>query len=376
MTEATRSRFSRGGDEAEEMSKSTGGGGGRRRAEFLKLNEGESVVLRYLLDQRQWYNTLQHTGVPTKAKPSDWPAGSNWPQSMPAICRYDKAFAAYPEENLPAIHTDCYICDAKVVDSYGKIAKPKPRHWTLAVVREEVIGTQAMADAEQITPGQVGQRVGFKDRLREVEVPKKDDKGEFVKSPDGSLVMETVKERDIVVINQPMKNYFGGLNSLFSVYKTLCDRDYHVTRYNSGQDTDYRHVPLDRTEDLMPGTEKWKRYETAIEEMGDAASIEAMITERSSDEYYALFFDPNKQAPSRGNGSGNNSQQPAAEAPVQGGAPVAQQETKQAKEPSEDAVAQMRNRLKSGATPAAALGIPEPDAAPSLAKSAPADFDS
>ena len=373
MTEATRSRFSRGGDEAEEMAKSTGGGGGRRRAAFLSLKEGESTVLRYLLDQPQWYNTMTHTGVPTKAKPKDWPADSNWPSGMPAVCRYDKAFAEDKAAGFPAIHTDCYICDAKVENSYGRVSKPQPRHWTLAVVREEVIGTQQMVDAGQIEPNQVGQRVGFKDRLREVEVPKKDDKGEFVKNPDGTLAMETVTERDIIVVNQPMKNYFGGLNTMYSVYKTVCDRDYHVTRYGSGTDTDYRHVPLDKTDDLMPGTEKWKRYTTAIEEMGEAADIEALITERASDEYYALFFDPNKQAPSR-SATGDSAAPATSEAPVQGAAPVEQQ-AKASAEPSEDMVARMRSRLNSGATAASAAGVPEPDAKPSLAK-APADFDS
>jgi len=360
---ATKSRFSRGGDEAEEMSKSSGGGGGRRRPEFFKLEPGAHDFLRYLMDQPQWYNSRMHTGVPTKAKPKDWPADSNWPSSMPATCRYDQAFAAVEEAGLPAIHTDCYICDSEMDNSYGKRSYPVARHWTLAVLRDEVIGTAEMAAAGKIQPDQVGTRVGFKDRLRQVEVPKKDDKGDFVKSADGSLVMESVTERAIVVVNQPMKNYFGGLNTMYSVYKTLCDRDYQVTRYGEGRDTDYRHVPLDTTPDLKPGTEKWKRYEQAIEEQGDAADIEAIIEERASDEYFALFFDPTKEAPSRSNGDGQKATGKQ-ETPAQSQGQL--NLTKPSAEPSEDMVASMRQRLSNPG------GAPSETPAPQGA----ADFDS
>jgi hypothetical protein len=300
MTQQPVPNFRRGGDVGDEAAKATGGNFARQH--FLSIKEGEQEVVRYLTDSPDWIVVNQHANVPTKAKPADYEG--NWPQSMPAVCRYDEAFGG--------AYKDCYIDDAELKNSYGRVIKATPREWALAVLREEVVGTQAMVDAGEIEPAQVGQRLGYRDQTR--DVAERNEKGEETGKVN--------KEPAIVIVNMAPGNYFTGLNSLFSIYRTVCDRDYIVKRSGSGTDTVYTHIPLDPTPNLhgaytkadgtkVEATERWlAKYPPAIASQG-LDDLNVLIAHRASDEYYGRFFDPNKsQGTTKSDSNGQASKAP------------------------------------------------------------------
>lgn len=370
---ATASRFARGGDsaiEAEEaLSASRGGGTSFRRTNYLpKIGKGNHIVLRYLLDSSDWFYVESHPGAPTKGAPTDWPKDRKFPASMPAVCRYDSAFKAVVAdpskgitEDLPAVYTDCYICDAKLINSFGKEAKPVIRVYTLAIIREEVIGTQEMVDKNQIQPQMVGRAVGYRDGTREVEVPKKDAKGEVIKGSDGKVETETIVEPAIIVVNQAVSNYFQGLQSLVGIYsaqgESILDRDMIVKQNDEGKDVEYQHIPLNVMPSLKPGEPAWDRYSKFIEEQGDSVNIESILMDRSSDDFFATFFDPTKEAPKRDAKSGDKA------SASNGSAPASQQAAAPSNEPAgADALAAMRDRVR-GVKPAEATAQAETPAA-------------
>jgi hypothetical protein len=285
MTQTEKPQFNRGGEGAVAASES---GGNFARMEFLSalLKKPDSTVtLRFLTDavgDDAWIYVKQHIFIKTKNGPAD---ATNWPKVMPAVCRYDSAFAA--------MYKDCVICDMQLTDDFGGW-KPKVRVWALACVREPVLATQEMIDKSQGTPdeipqGKLGQRVGYTDGTRDVD--EVDDKGE----PTG----KKRKEKQIVVVNQATQNFFGYLQGIASFHGTICDRDIVITRHGEKKDTDFRVVPLDRTDKLHPGAPGWERYTKAIEEQG--LDIVTHLTKMSSNEYYGKFFDPRVTAPAEGN---------------------------------------------------------------------------
>lgn len=323
MTQAP--AFSRGGDAAQQMEEelSASRGSNFRRTEYLpNIGKGNTIFVRYLTDSPDWYHTLMHTSAPTKAAPSDWPKERKWPESLPAICRYDKAFKA--------MYSDCYICDAQLVNKWGKVSKPVLRVWALAVIREEVIGTPDMVEKGWISQEQVGKRVGFKDATREVEETDEDGK------PTGK---KTIEPR-IVVVNKAMNNYFTGLNSMFGIYGTVCDRDYALKQVGENKDVEFQHIPLDPTPTHKPGTESWAAYDEAIKTQG--LDLVTIMSDKASDDFYAKFFDPTKEAPKRESKNSDGSESKGQ------GAPAAQQQASPSNEPDADRLAAMRARIRGG----------------------------
>lgn len=345
--------FGRGGDSAVEADEALAAsrGGNFRRIEYLpNIGKGKSIFIRYLDDSPQWYYCMAHPSAPTKNKPSDWPDDRKFPESMPAVCRYDKAFTG--------IYSDCYICDAKLVNAWDRECKPVLRVWALAVIREEVLGTQAMVDAGQITADKIGKRVGFKDATREVEETDADGK------PTGKKVIEP----RIIVVNKAMSNYFAGLQSMYGVFGTVCDRDYVLVQSGEKKDVEFQHINLDPTPNHQPGTESWKRYEQAIKNQG--LSIPDMLMDRSSDEFFATFFDPSKTAPPRKGKAEDGSK---GDAPA---APAAQQQAAASNDVDPDRLAAMRARVRGGASeaPAEAPAAPQAEQAQQPAAVGAIDF--
>jgi hypothetical protein len=279
MTTATKPKFGKGGKAAAAADEAVRAASGKhfRRTPYLSIEDGDYQIVRYLTDSPDWTYVKQHPGAPTKNGPADYKG--TWPTSMPAICRHDDAFEG--------IYDDCYICDAELIDNWGKKCTPKVRVWALAVLREEVVGTQEMADAGQIPAEKVGFLVGCRDVYREVD--ETNEKGE--------ATGKKVKELAIVLVNFAVSNFFDGLNSAYGTYGTVCDRDFKVERKGTSKDTEYFNIGLDPTPNLKPGTEKWQKYLDAIEEQ--KVDVEEIISDRASDDYFARFFDPNKTVASK-----------------------------------------------------------------------------
>lgn len=255
--------FRKGAAAAAEASK----GAQFARTNFFKLEDGESIILRFITPADEWITVQQHQMIPTKDAPKGY-KGDQWPERMGAVCRRDEAFSG--------LYDDCYICDF-LVDG-NKIRKPGARVWALACIREEVIGD---GSEDLGGPAMKGKVVGYKDGTRE-ETRKVDDKE----------VTQTVK--NIVVVNMGWRNFFSVLDGFAARYGTITDRDYWIKRVGSTTDTTYQIVPanepiavnvngeavtLDPTNPVFAD-----RYKTDI-------NLEEIITERSNDEFYARFFD-------------------------------------------------------------------------------------
>ena len=335
--------FERGGDAAEVTAAENGGGRTFRRTVYRpKMTPGSQIVIRYLLDYNEIFHTTAHQGVKTMPKPADWPEGRNYPSSMGAVCRYDKQFKKHN------IFSDCPICDHKMDTTFGGggFATPKARVYSLAVLREEVFGTPEMAAQEMIPEHKIGKVVGFTDKKRTVSLPKLDADGNEVKGSDGKVQMYEIEEPEVVVINEAMGTWFTHAKQLYSVYGTLCDRDYVVRQEGKERDVSYPHVSMAETPNLQPGTPLWKeRYIDPLAAMGESFSIPHIIMGQASDEYYGRFFDPSK-APKSANKTSST------------GAPAAQQQAAPSNDVDKDRLAEIKNRImnqgaSAGTAPAA-----------------------
>lgn len=263
--------FRTGVEAAQEASKTTSGY--TRPINYLSLADDESAIIRILTERKDWITVAQHTAVPTKNPPSDY--DGTWPSHMTAVCRKDVAFAG--------IHKDCWICDAGITTKWGKPIGNGARIWAIGVLREEVIGTQEMADAGQIEQHLVGRRAGCSDAMHEINEI----------GPDGKPTGRKVMERQFLILNFAWSNFYKHLAGFGDAYGTVCDRDYFVKRVGAGKDTDYVFAPLDPTPNLQPGTERWnEKYIVPMQRL--EISLGEIITYRASDEYYARWFDPTK----------------------------------------------------------------------------------
>jgi hypothetical protein len=326
--------FGRGGESAGEADDalSASRGGNFRKVHYLpKIGKNKSIFIRYILDSPDWYFMNAHPSAPTKNKPSNWPEGRSYPKSMPAVCRHDKAFQAQFDKAgtlvAPAMYTDCYICDSKMLNEWGKPCNPVVRVWTIACIREEVIGTDEMVAKGVIKAEQVGKRVGFKDATREIEEV----------DAEGKLTGKKTIEPALIVVNQAVSNFFGGLQAMFGIFKTVCDRDYVLLQKDEKKDVDYQHIHMDETPNHKPGTPSWDRYTQAIKDQG--IDLPAMLTDRSSDDFFATFFDPNKEPVIKVKKGEEAAASPA-------GAPATQQSAAPSNDPDPAMLQAMRDRVR------------------------------
>lgn len=315
--------FARGGKAAEEEAAKSRPSFGR--AEFFSLkNEGDSIVLRPLDSQEEWIFVKQHSFVPTRALPSgvDEETRKNFPKNTGAVCRRDKAFAG--------IHTDCYVCDHMRKEG-DKPFRPIVRLWGRFIVREPILGTDAMVEAGQIKPHQVNKVCGYQD-----EMVTEDEIG-----PDGKATGNKITHPRIVVANMSLDNFYGQLQGYAEGYADeggILDRDFTVTRKGTGTDTEYLFTPRTPTpQHDLNDPELRAKYEVFAKQAHlSVPELEEMITYRASDEFFARYFDPTKPFPERRSGEGDSS----------GGAPAAQQAKPVEDEATQDKLAAMRARVR------------------------------
>lgn len=269
--------FRRGGTAAEQAEKEASvSSSGRRGPDYFGLpNDGDSAVVRLLTDHDDWIWVEQHSFIPTKPGPKD---AEKWPKTMTSVCRYDKAFGGH--------YQDCYIDDAKLTNAFGKPGTPRPRVWALAIEREIVRGDGSEALGGPTKQGVV---VGIRDKIDEV-----DELG-----ADGKPTGNKLQYPRILVVNQPMKGFFSHFKALHGLYGTVVDRDFSITRSGVKTETEYKIVPIDPIVDpatgqnlIKPGTPAWEKYLQAVAER--EVSLEGIVADKASDEYYARFFDPTK----------------------------------------------------------------------------------
>lgn len=270
--------FRTGGNVAEEAEKAAREAMKTRdkTPDYFSLKEDkDTAVVRLLTDHDDWITVEQHNFVPTKPGPKD---ADNWPKAMTAVCRRDVAFAGH--------YDDCYICDSKLKDNFGKVAYPKIRVWALAVERELVRGDGSEALGG---PSKQGIVVGIRDKVDEIEE----------KDADGKATGTTLRYPRLLIINQPMKSFFSNLKALHGLHGTVCDRDFVITRDGTGTETAYRFSAMDPVDDVKPGTPTWEKYLQSVAER--EINLGAIVADKAADSYYARFFDPTKSVDKDGN---------------------------------------------------------------------------
>jgi hypothetical protein len=282
-TTAAAPSFTTGGDAAQaEAEANRPSGGGARPYGYLKAGgKGSVQYLRYLTDDPDWIQVKVHSSVPTKDAPAD---AKNWPSSMSAVCRMQSAFAG--------MYHSCWNCDHPKKNTFGgDAAKTTLRVYALAVLREEVYGTQEMVDAGQIlsngkpmTADQIGRRVGLVDKKRKV----KDVDGQ------GKATENEIEIPDLVLICRSMNNHFGSLHSIYGIYGSIVDRDMAIKQEGEGKDVQYNHIALEPSA-LRPGSDGWKRYTDVLDRFG--VSLPAIVADQASDDYYNRFFVTDGSAP-------------------------------------------------------------------------------
>lgn len=281
--------FNKGGKSAREAVKEQAARSGFRRTNYLRLEVDESVIVRLIDDHDEWIWIHQHSFVPTKGTPPDYKSesGKKWPETMGAVCRKSKT----KEGDLvfPEFGGECFICDEMTNPSNkrGKYVQ-QIRVWARAVRRDEIIGTKAMLASGEIEEYQVGLPRGYQDH--EIDVDETDAKGE----PTG----KTKKERDVIVLNQAMSNFFQKLQACAETYGTVLDRDYKITKIAEGKETDFDIVPLDKifNDDGKPYTLQDPKIREQYTKLLD---LEVVIQEQASDDYYDRFFDTRHPFPVR-----------------------------------------------------------------------------
>lgn len=294
-TTAPKPNFRKGAEAIEEAAKAANRG--FQKEHYFGLEDQESCIIRFIDDEPDWINVGQYNFVPTKPAPlgADGKPVEKWPKMMSAVARCDPAFEG--------IFDDDYIAENIINPKTKKLFKPTPRTWARACLREEV--------------KEDGKVVGYRDKTREVEVTRKGD--------DGKETTEVIKEKAIVIVNMATKNFFGLLIGFAQRYGTILDRDYYIKRKGDDKDTVYEIVPLDPIGYDLRDPEVAKKYEYT--------SLEDIVMERASDEYYGRFFDPSWVDPKAD----------AAEESSEG-APVEQQ-AKPNVEPDADKMAALKERI-------------------------------
>ena len=248
--------YSKGMESAEAAAKSAGG-----RADWFSLKSGDKTYVRPITDRDDIIAIDVHMGVrppaPKNAKTEKWPS------QMSAVCQNASAFRIHvdgvPTEQYEEGFGHCYIHEhmQDVMGKYKKsVAIPTSQAWGLFALREPIMDG--------------GRLKGFRDVTEEY----KDKEGNTHRIPK------------IVVASQSYTNFWAAFKAAAHMTGTICDRDFSVERV----DNDYVISAGRETPDLHPGTDAWKVYTDALE-LKDL-SVEKVIADQSSPEYYGRFFDP------------------------------------------------------------------------------------
>lgn len=393
--------FASGASEAEQFTKDEKAArdAARGRTKYFSLKEdGDTAIIRFLFEANQmgkdrtrpigpdnphdpatgWIMTKQHSFVDTKPAPKDKPEGSTWPDSVGAICRKTPIGA----DKHPA-YPNCYICE-NVKNDRGKLHFPSVQMWAGAVLREEVIGTQAMADEGRIDPTQIGHKLIL-------------DQGDWVDEVDdkGAMTGRKVWRKRYTIVNMPMSTFFSPLTTMADFHGTILDRDYLIRRKGApkAQKVEYVPVAFDPYQvtvirDGQPVVITYDLREPEIAALYADSGVTRtdlikIVNRRVSDAYYNRYFDPRVEVSWKDMSPEEHEEaaKGAPDAPPPPPTPSPQQQAGQVltqpptEGPTADAIAAMRDRVMGTvSTPAAAeqTAPPAPATTPAPAPSAPA----
>lgn len=280
--------------------------------------------------------TLPGHYAPTKTKPPY--AKDNWPAKMGAGCRKGKPFVG-------KYNGQCYICDNLGV-------KPSNQTWALAVEREEVRDDQ-------------GKILGYQDKTREVTAT--DENGNFIvegKNAEGKDQYAKKVVPAYVIISKGWRNFFQPLKAAAGYFQSLLDGDWLITRTGEKAD-DTSYAPIRVAEQFLPegnpyGLPGGTKYDLAIPGLmekvyPDMPDLRKTLVDRVSDETFGRWFIPGwlPEGFEEGQNGQSSSSAPAQPSPgmMMMSSPSNQPtapETPKSEEPSNDALAALKNRVMGG----------------------------
>lgn len=284
--------FRRGGTQAETkvQAEKAARAAARSKTEYLTSflkKDGDSAFIRFIMDEPQWPEFMQHGHVPTCPPPEGIPDEhkANWPAYWFAVCRRSE------KADGTTFYPDCYICDhLKKPD--GKAISRGLKLWALACIRKEVIGDETMVAEGKIPASMVGRRVSFVD-----------DVVEYPEVKDGKETGVKLRKKRIVVVNFSMKNFFSQFITYANpkIYGTVLDRDYLITRKGESTDVDYIASPMDvimkpirNGAGEVTGSEPYDLRDPKFAALyaDHGIKLGEVIRRSMSDEYYNRYFNP------------------------------------------------------------------------------------
>ncbi len=249
---------------------------GVTRLTQLQIKKDEVVYVRFITDVDDLIGAKIHSYVPTKPQPKSYTG--RWPKAMWAMCQNDPAWRIPGQDAYYPGFGDCWInrTFAGQLDSFKKdMGVPADQTFGLVVVQEPVF--QEVSGKKRLA--------GFKDKTVEYT----DAKGDITEIPQ------------IMYVSQKEFNFWGDVRAAGFLTGTICPQIFMIKR----EGNDYIISVQYQTPGIEPGQEGWKKYALALALTG--WSIESLLTEHASPEYYARFFipqeDDDKEAPAGDSGS-------------------------------------------------------------------------
>lgn len=207
---------------------SSGGNRGGRRFNYFGLEDGESIILRFITDVDEIVTCDFYEYVKTKTKDKDGNLveGSNSFIVAPDYYADDDTFQG----------EDWVAKYGGKVKEYGatELTDPKPKERTVAIaVEREAVPVENAK----------GGRPKFKYQDKIVEIEYKDKDGNEKKALG----------RNFILIRKDAKTFWGNIVGYPSEFGTLVDRDYKITRNGKQLATNYATIPVgegDEWEDI------------------------------------------------------------------------------------------------------------------------------
>lgn len=250
-----------------------------------KGNDIDSLVVRFITEATGVIKVAVHQGVVPKKL-----ANGKGPKAVTAVCRNDIQVRRLL--NLP--EKDCYICNNKLPNAFGRESTPALRAFGLAALREEVIGDGSEALGG---PELQGRSLGYAD------VPEKFE----IRDTDGKGTGEYDYRPTIVVVMQAWKNFWAPLHHAWlmsdpyeKTRRTIRDKDFSIKKSGTGTEVTYSSFGLAPTPELVPGTPEWhERYEKPLEDRG--ITLAKHVLDLASDKHYAKWFNAEQELDKDGN---------------------------------------------------------------------------
>lgn len=249
-----------------------------------KGNDIDTVVVRFISEATEVLTVAVHQAVAPKPL-----TNGKGPKAVTAVCRND----VQVKRLLQIPDNDCYICNNKLQNAFGRESTPQMRTFGLAAPRQEMFGDGGELGGPELK----GLSLGYAD------VPEKFE----IRDADGKGTGQYDYRSTVLVVMQAWKNFWAPIhhawlmsNPADEAKRTIRNRDFSIKKSGSGTDVTYSPWALEPTPELVPGTEEWhNRYEKPLEERG--ISLAKHVLDLAGEKHYVRWYDVTRELDKDGN---------------------------------------------------------------------------